>query len=137
VSSNAFWNWWGGATRSIEWDNTKDSAGDTNSGALRINVEFSGTGDNQFSQGMSLSGAGNYNSAVTIHTADYASLEYDVLWDTFSTLPVDTLNTTGDPQGIGIGLAKPDWGQTWPPAASQPKAVADGAWHHVTLLPAR
>jgi hypothetical protein len=134
VSSNAFWNWWGGAARTVQWDGTTDASGDTNSGALKISVTFPGAGaDNQYSEGMSLAGRNNYNGAVTIKTASYSALEMDVRWDPSSTIDTNVVNTSGDPQGLGIGLAKPDWGQTWPPAASQPKVIGDGQWHHYSI----
>ncbi len=133
VAGGGFWNWWGGAARTVEWDSTKDADGDVASGAIKISVDFPGTGDNQYSQGMSLSGSGSYNSGVVIATPNFSRLEFDLLWDSASTLPVETLNDTGDPQGLGIGFASPTWGQTWAPNANQPRVVADGAWHTVSI----
>jgi hypothetical protein len=133
VSSNAFWNWWGAATRTVEWDPANDASGETNSGAIKISVNFPGTGDNQYSEGMSLAGRNNYNGDITIKTANYSALEMDVMWDPGSTLDTNVVNTSGDPNGLGIGLAGPSWGQTWAPAASQPKVVGDGKWHHYSI----
>lgn len=133
VSNNAFWSWWGGASRTVEFDPAHDAANDTNSGSIKVSVTFSGTGDNQYSEGMSLAGTNNYNGALTIHTASYGSFDFDLLIDPATDLDLSVLNTSGDPQGLGIGFATPTWGQTWPPAASQPKPVNDGAWHHVSI----
>jgi hypothetical protein len=133
ISGNGFWNWWGGAARTVSWDPAKDAANDTNSGSINISVTFSGTGDNQYSEGMSLSGTGSYNSGIIIPTAGYSSLEFDLLWDTNSTLAAGTVNTNGDPQGLGLGLGSTSWGQTWIPTATEPQIVADGAWHHVSI----
>jgi hypothetical protein len=130
---NGFWNWWGGSVRTVTWDPSHDAGNDTNSGSINISVNFSGTGDNQYSEGMSLSGNGSYNGAISIHIPSYSALEFDLLWDTNSTIDVPTVNTNGDPNGLGIGLASTGWGQTWVPAATEPKIVADGAWHHVSI----
>lgn len=133
-ANGAFWNWWGGAARTVEWDPLTDVAGDIGSGALKISVNFTGTGDNQYSEGMSFSGHGTYNGAVTINPADYASLDFDLRWDPASTLTLDTVNNNGDPNGLGLGLGSASgWAQTWIPNADQPKVVADGAWHHISV----
>src|SRR5436309_14951275 len=58
--TNGIWNWWGGATKAWEWDPTVDAGGGTNAGSLKVSINFSGTGDNQYALGMSWSGAGNY-----------------------------------------------------------------------------
>jgi hypothetical protein len=131
---NGFWNWWGGASRTITWDPAQDAQNDTNSGSINISINFSGTGDNQYADGMSLSGNGSYNSAISIHTPSYSSMEFDLLFDTNSTMLIDNINTNGDPNGLGIGLgASSGWGQTWVPNPNQPRVVADGAWHHVSI----
>jgi hypothetical protein len=131
--TSGFWNWWGGATRTITWDPAKDAQLDTNSGSINITVDFPGAGDNQYAQGMSLSGSGSYNGGISIHTAGYSAMEFDLLWDTNSTLSIDTINSNGDPNALGIGIASTTWGQTWIPNPNQPRVVADGAWHHISI----
>ena len=128
---NGTWNWWGGASRTVTWDPARDAQNDTNSGSLNVNVTY--TSGDQYSVGMSLSGTAAYNSGITIHTPSYSSVEFDLLWDTNSTFAADFINTNGDPNGLGIGLATSGWGQTWPPNPNQPRLVADGAWHHISV----
>ena len=128
---SGIWSWWGGATHTATWDAARDAQNDTNSGSININVTY--TSGDQYAFGMSLTGARSYDNGITIHTPGYSSVEFDLLWDTNSTFAADFINTNGDPNGLGIGLATSGWGQTWPPNANQPRVVADGAWHHISV----
>jgi hypothetical protein len=132
---SAFWNWWGGAARTVEFDPTQDGKGDTNSGSIKISVTYDNTlGDNQYSEGMSLSGHNSYNRERIIRTADYQALEFDLLFDTNSTLSTNIINTQSDNGlAINLGLNTPNFDFFTIPNSRQPKVVADGQWHHVSI----
>jgi len=137
--TNGMWQWWGGAAAGWNWDGTKDANNNPSSGSLHINVPMTGTGDNQYSIGMALSGVGQYDTSVAINPVNYTNLEMDVLWDTNSTFDIATfMGTAGDPDGLGLGLVAVQYGQTWLPDNQQFVATNSGNWQHfvVPLNPA-
>ncbi|HEX5218432.1 MAG TPA: hypothetical protein VFZ59_02605 [Verrucomicrobiae bacterium] len=139
-ASVATWQWWGGCTTVREWA-TNDVADDPESGSLKISVtwpaETGGANDFQYSIGMSLSGEGTYNGAITVPTLSFTNIEMDILWDTTASTAdiVDHQDgqNGGDPNGFGIGVAGPSWGQTWVPNADQPRLAGNGTWEHVNI----
>jgi len=138
-TSVATWQWWGGCTTVREWA-TNDIANDETSGSMKISVTWpptAGAGDFQYSVGMSLSGVGTYNGAITVPTLNFTNIEMDILWDTNAStaIAVDHQDgqNGGDPNGFGIGVAGPSWGQTWIPNANQPRIAGTGTWEHINI----
>jgi hypothetical protein len=132
--TNGMWQWWGGAVAAWEWDGTKDANNNPASGALKISVPMTGTGDNQYSVGMALSGVGAYDTSVQINPVNYTNLEFDVLWDTNSTFDIATfMGTAGDPDGLGLGLVAVQYGQTWIPDPMNPVLTNEGNWQHFVI----
>jgi len=98
------------------WTNV-DAAGNPNSGSLYVTANWS-AGDAVDNFAMGIAFQTNYvqfNSTTNvINGYQYTNIEFDIKWDNnVSTIPLDTWNTTGDPQGVGIGLlTMPGVGQT-------------------------
>jgi hypothetical protein len=114
--TNGMFKWWGGTAATWQWDGTQDSSNNPSSGSIRFDLNYTGTGDNQSSIGMNLSGHGPANdTSVSIQASDYPYFELDVKWDTNSTFPISTFMSSGDPQGLGMGLIAVQYGQSWIP----------------------
>ena len=129
------WHWWGGATTVQEFS-SYDVANDPTSGSLKMTVSWpTGSGaDYQYSVGMNLSGAQNsYDGSVQISPVLFTNVEFDVLWDTNSTINITNHMTGGDPNGFGLGVANSGWGQNWVPNPNEPVLINDGQWHHVNI----
>jgi len=129
------WHWWGGAATVQEFS-LYDAASDATSGSLKITASWpTGSGaDYQYSVGMNLSGAnGGYDGSVMISPVLFTNMEFDVLWDTNSTMNIANHMTGGDPNGFGLGFASSGWGQNWVPNANEPVLVNDGQWHHFSI----
>ncbi len=130
---SGMWPWWGGATYSYSWDSSQDASNNPSSGSLKITATFTGEPGQQYAIGASLAGGWAYNSSLTVTCAFFTNLVMDVLWDTNSTIATSTFFGSGDPQGLGLGLATPTWGQTWIPNANQPVLAATGTWERVVI----
>jgi hypothetical protein len=130
----AAWHWWGGATTVQEWT-TNDAAGDTNSGSLKITATWptGSGGDYQYAVGLSLGGESGYGLQITLDPLNYTNFEFDLMWDTNSTINITNHMTGGDPTGFGFGFVATQYGQTWAPNANQPVLLADGKWHHYMI----
>lgn len=142
-STAGFWLWWGGIDRQITWDSTMDAAGQSTSGSVKLSFAFdNANSDNQYCVAVSLAGQSAYNGSVVAFPADYSALEFDVLWDTNSTVAVDQFNNSqGDP-AFNLGIAgvvantggTVDWGggsiSYFSPA---PTLNGDGKWQHISL----
>jgi hypothetical protein len=139
-TSLATWQWWGGCTTTREWV-TNDVADNPESGSVKISITWpveAGTGlDFQYSIGLPLSGAGNYDLGITLTPINYTNVEFDILWDTnLSTATIEDHmdgQNAGDPNGFGIGFVATQFGQTWAPNADQPRPVANGTWEHFSI----
>ena len=130
----AAWHWWGGATTVHEWT-ANDAAGDPASGSVKITATWptGSTADYQYSVGLSLGGEGAYGLQTTLNPLNYTNFEFDILWDTNSTINITNHNVGGDPNGFGFGFVATQYGQSWAPNANQPVLVADGQWHHYSI----
>jgi hypothetical protein len=128
------WQWWGGAATVREWV-TNDAAGDPTSGSIKITVTWptGPTADYQYSVGLALSGVSSYDLGVTLNPLNYTNFEFDLLWDTNSTINITNHMVGGDPNGFGFGFVATQYGQTWAPNPNQPVLVNDGQWHHYTI----
>jgi hypothetical protein len=134
-ANNGMWQWWGGATQVREFS-SYDAGNDPTSGSLKLSFTWpTGSGaDYQYSVGMNLSGSSNnYNGDVVISPINFTNIEFDVLWDTNSTINITNHMTGGDPNGFGMGVANGGWGQTWIPNPNEPVLINDGQWHHYNI----
>lgn len=137
-------NWYGQPSY-LSWDGTQDAGGGgPGSGSLYVQADYSAI-DNY---AMGLAFDTNYlqfnSTTVVTNGYLYTNLEYDIKWDSaHSSIPLDVWNSTGDPQGAGIGLlTMPGVGQV--PITNVnvyiPQAASNG-WVHInqpigrTLLP--
>src|SRR4051812_41129136 len=123
------WKWWGGAAIVREWT-TNDANNNPNSGSMKMTVTWpTGSGaDYQYSVGLPLSGGGNYDTSVKLTAINYTNMEFDLLWDTNSTMPIQNHMVGGDPNGFGFGYVATQYGQTWVPNANQPVLTNLGVW---------
>jgi hypothetical protein len=130
----AVWHWWGGAATTHEWT-TNDAGNNPSSGSIKITATWptGATADYQYSVGLSLGGEANYGLQTTLNPLNYTNFEFDLMWDTNSTINITNHMTGGDPNGFGFGFVATQYGQTWVPNAQQPVLLADGQWHHYTI----
>ena len=134
--------WYGTPNVNMYWTNV-DAAGSLTSGSLYVyaNWAASDAADN-FAMGIAFqTNYVQFNSTSNlINGYVYTNVEFDIKWDTnISTIPLDTWNATGDPQGIGIGyLTMPGVGQTQfgNSNAYIPDSASNG-WVHMSLPIAR
>jgi hypothetical protein len=128
------WKWWGGAAVVREWT-TNDANNNPNSGSIKLTVTWpTGSGaDYQYAVGLPLSGGGNYDTSVKLTAINYTNMEFDLLWDTNSTMPIQNHMVGGDPNGFGFGYVATQYGQTWVPNANQPVLTNLGAWQHFSI----
>ena len=130
----AMWHWWGGAATVQEWT-TNDANGNPNSGSIKITATWptGSTADYQYSVGLSLGGVSAYGLQTTLNPLNYTNFEFDIMWDTNSTINITNHMVGGDPNGFGFGFVATQYGQSWAPNANQPVLVADGQWHHYSI----
>jgi hypothetical protein len=133
--SGVITNWYGQPSY-LQWDGTKDAGGSIpGSGSLHVTANYAAA-DN-FADGIAFEiGYQQFNGATNLIVGySYTNLEFDIFWDTNSTIPLDTWNSTGDPQGVGIGLlTMPGVGQTALTNINTfiPQA-ASNAWVHMSI----
>jgi hypothetical protein len=143
TSAGGFWLWWGGIQREFAWDSTVDAGGNANSGSAKLSFTYDNSnGDNQYCVGMSLAGTSAYNGSLVAFPSDYTALEFDLLWDTNSTVTVDEYNNSGGDPAFNMGLAgvvaspggTVDWGGgsiSW--ISPSPTLTGGGTWQHVVV----
>lgn len=131
----AAWQWWGGAAAVRYFDATNDAGNDPTSGSIKITATWpTGSGsDYQYSVGLSLGGVGAYGLETTLNPLNYTNFEFDLKWDTNSTINITNHMTGGDPSGFGFGFVATQYGQSWVVNSNQPVLVNDGLWHHYTI----
>lgn len=128
------WHWWGGATTVQEFS-PYDAGNDPTSGSFKITATWpTGSGaDYQYSVGLPLSGLAPYDTSVTLNPLNYTNMEFDIMWDTNSTINITNHMSGGDPNGFGFGFVATQYGQSWAPNGNQPVLVNDGQWHHFVI----
>jgi len=131
------WHWWGGAT-TVQEASTNDAGNNPTSGSLKITVTWpTGSGsDYQYSVGLPLSGVApppGYDISVTLNPLNYTNMEFDLMWDTNSTMNITNHMTGGDPNGFGFGFVATQYGQSWAPNANQPVLLNNGQWQHFII----
>ena len=128
------WHWWGGAGTTQEFS-FYDASSDATSGSLKITATWpTGSGsDYQYSVGMPLSGVSAYDTSVTLNALNYTNMEFDLMWDTNSTMNITNHMVGGDPNGFGFGFVATQYGQSWVPNGNQPVLLNDGQWHHYVV----
>ena len=132
TSTAGFWLWWGGIEREVSWDPTQDAGASAASGSVKLSFTFDNANtDNQYAVGMSLAGQSSYNTSLVANPTEYSALEFDLLWDTNSPITVDQFNSSGGDAGFNMGLALPDWSQSW--ISPSPTITGGGTWQHVVV----
>jgi hypothetical protein len=128
------WHWWGGAA-TVQEASTNDAGNDPTSGSFKITANWpTGSGsDYQYSVGLPLSGLAAYDTGVTLNPLNYTNMEFDLMWDTNSTMNITNHMTGGDPNGFGFGFVATQYGQSWVPNGNQPVLQNDGQWHHFAI----
>ncbi len=120
--------WWGGAAQEITLDTSKDNdvGGEGAPGALNIRVEYDNTlADNQYAIRL------NFDDGIVGSPVDYETLEFDLLWDSESTISVDAFNANPGDGGFNMGLVTVGDGQAW--LGNVADFVDDEEWHHVSV----
>ena len=143
TSTAGLWLWWGGIQREFTWDASVDVNGNANSGSVKLSFVYDNSnGDNQYCVGMSLAGTSAYNGSVVAFPSDYTALEFDILWDTNSTVTVGQFNNSSGDPAFNMGLAgvvsapggSVDWGGgaiSW--ISPAPTLTGGGTWQHVVV----
>src|SRR5260370_17057689 len=122
--------WWGRATTSMQFDATMDAGGNTNSGSMKVTVQFNLAAngvDNQFALRGALGGNGNLGGLV-VYGSQYTNLVFDLFWATNS--PQLTNNGSGNWGPLDTGLVPTDYSQDWFPTYTVP--ITNG-WQHIVL----
>jgi len=137
--------WYGTSEINSYWTNVNSTLASSPAGSGSLYVTATWTSSDPVDNyAMGIAFQTNYvqfNSTTNvINGYQYTNIEFDIMWDTNnSTIPIDAWNTTGDPQGVGIGLlTMPGVGQTQFGSSNTyiPDSASNG-WVHMSLPIAR
>lgn len=131
--------WFGNGAPAFSWASNADAAGDTNSGAMAIQLNWNGFATDGFQQWVAFHGFGQSTfvpvpgGTVGIGYPQYTNLECDVRFDA-SSANVTNANFPNGVYGVlRLGIKPNGIGnQDWQPAANY-TTITDTNWHHMTM----
>ena len=121
-------NWFGAAYQSLSWDAASDADGNASSGSMKIQLNFPGSGNNQFTIWNGISGI-----SPTVNALQFTAFECDVKFASGSaSVKVGSTPTFGHLQ---FGIAPPNYSQEYfvSPNYGTDIPTSNTGWVHIRV----
>ncbi len=121
-------NWFGAAFQSLVWDSANDADGNAASGSMKIQLNFPGSGNNQFTIWNGITGI-----SPTVNALQFKAFECDVKFASGSaTVKVGSVSTFGHLQ---FGIAPPNYSQEYfvSPNYGTDIPASNTGWVHIRV----